>query len=323
MTDIKPFEELSADHLRLILNTGHIGIWELDIASGFASRNRYHDQIFGYSDPLKEWTFEQFISHVVTDDRQRVADLQQAAIAAGEEWAFQCAIITATGDKRWISAAGRPLLNNDGTTHKLIGYVIDISETKEREARLSLLTEELNHRVRNMLSVIKSIVRLSSRKAETIGGFAKALEGRVASLARSHSLLVDDSSALLKPSEILELELAVIPNLENRVDVTADEDRFISAAAGQGLALVFHELITNALKYGALSNETGRVIVSILDRDGALEVHWRETGGPPVIPPEESGFGTTLIAEAMGPRASIDLRFPDTGVECDIVIETR
>lgn len=193
MTDLKPFEELRADHLRLILNTAHIGIWELDLESGLAARNRHHDRIFGYGEGLAEWTYDKFIEHIVPEQREAIDRLQKDAIASGAEWAFNCAIIAADGERKWISAAGRPLAGPNGNPEKLIGHVIDISETKEREARLGLITEELNHRVRNMLSVIKSIVRLSSRKAETVNEFATALEGRVASLARSHSLMVADA----------------------------------------------------------------------------------------------------------------------------------
>ncbi|WP_282099572.1 sensor histidine kinase [Qipengyuania aurantiaca] len=318
MTDLRPFEELSADHLRLILNTAHIGIWELDLESGHASRNHHHDRIFGYHEGLAEWTYDKFIEHVVPEQREEVDRLQKDAIASGVEWAFDCAIITADGERKWISAAGRPLAGPGGDPAKLIGHVIDISETKEREARLSLLTEELNHRVRNMLSVIKSIVRLSARKANTVNDFATALEGRVASLARSHSLMVADASAKLCPSEILQEELAAIPGIEDRVDVQIINEEAITGAVGQGLSLVLHELVTNALKYGALSGKEGNVSVCIEEVDGQIKIAWRECGGPRVDTERKAGFGSSLIAQALSGHGKVDLRYPVSGVECDI-----
>lgn len=318
MPDLKPFEELSADHLRLILQTAHIGIWELDIATGQASRNSHHDTIFGYDTPLEEWTYDKFIEHIVPEQQQRVHELQQAAIKAGDVWSFECAIRTARGDKRWISAAGRPLLADDGTVTKLIGHVIDITDTKRNEDRLTLLTDELNHRVRNMLAVIRSIVRLSSRKAQDIASFAKSLEGRVEALSRSHRLMVSDASESLMPSAILEGEFAAFPNLEERVSVEIIDESLLTGAVGQGLALVFHELTTNALKYGALSEEDGRVAVRI-DREGDhMNIQWRETGGPPVRPDADAGFGSKLISDAIGSKGHVELRFADHGVECDI-----
>lgn len=322
MPDLKAFEEFSADHLRLILQTGHIGIWELDVSSGRASRNAQHDKIFGYDEGLDEWTYEKFIDHILPEQRQMVHDLQQSAIANGDVWSFDCAIRTHRGETRWISASGRPLLGEDGSVTKLIGHVIDVTDTKQRENRLALLTEELNHRVRNMLAVIKSIVRLSSRKADDIAGFAKSLEGRVEALARSHRLMVSDQAETLTVAAILEAELAAFPGLEKRVTLSADGDRQLSGASGQGLALVFHELVTNALKYGALSNATGKVDVVIAAKENTLEIVWREKGGPKVEAVHDDGFGSRLIADAIGSLGKVDLRFPETGVECDIILQT-
>ncbi|GAB5352595.1 sensor histidine kinase [Qipengyuania sp. 483] len=321
MPDVLPFEKLSADHLRLILEAGQIGIWELDIASGVAVRNRRHDAIFGYDQPLDEWTFDMFIDHVASDQRSEVEAKQRAAIASQSIWSFDCAIRDAHGDKRWISAAGQPLVTDGGKVEKIIGHVIDITETKQREARLRLLTDELNHRVRNMLSVIKSIVRLSSRKADDLPTFANALEGRVSALARSHQLLVGDGSASLTPSAILDAEVAALPNLDQRVEITVKDEVPLTGAIGQGLALIFHELTTNALKYGSLSNEEGRIRVDICREGEMLLIEWREFDGPPVKACEANGFGSTLIADAIGSAGQIDLRFPTTGVECDICLK--
>ena len=322
MPHLKPFEEHSAAHLRLILQTGHIGIWELDVATGIASRNSEHDAIFGYDAPLERWTYDIFQSHVVPEDRERVDALQKSTIAQAKLWSFDCAIRTVQGDRKWISAAGRPLLADDGSVDKLIGHVIDITHTKQRENRLTLLTDELNHRVRNMLAIIKSIVRLSSRKAHDISSFAEALEGRVEALARSHRLMVSDAAETMPPSAILESELAAFPGLEQRIELDIREETALPGAVGQGLALVFHELITNALKYGALSDGAGIVAVRIEQIGDRLDIAWRERDGPPVAPIHDNGFGSRLIGDAIGSTGKVDLRFPEHGVECDISLDT-
>lgn len=219
MPDIQPFEERSAEYLRLVIETGHIGIWELDLQSGQAIRNRAHDLIFGYSKPLPEWTYDRFLDHVIDDDRFRVDELQNAAISGKREWNSECQIETATGKRRWISAAGRPLLDAKGGVIKLIGQVIDITDTKENEARLQLITNELNHRVLNMLAMIKAMISLSAPRAKSTEGFARSLEGRVGALERSHQLLATGDFAEMSASSILRTELAAFTGLEDRIDI--------------------------------------------------------------------------------------------------------
>lgn len=316
MPDLKPFEKNSAEHLRLVLETGNIGIWELDLQSGQAWRNRKHDEIFGYSEPLDEWTYEGFLKHIAEADRERVDQLQKAAIEKKHEWIFDCRITRGDGQERWISAAGRPLLDADGEVAKLIGHVIDITETKEKEERLALLTGELNHRVRNMLAMIKSMVRLTAAKAEDIPSFAEALEGRVGALARSQDLFVEDHSGTMTPSTILEKELSAFPELNERTKIKVSSETELLGAIGQGLALVFHELLTNAIKYGSLSNDAGWVDVQIGQDGNRVLIRWKERDGPVLEPQATSGFGTKLILGAIGSHGRVVQNFPPDGAEC-------
>ncbi|MGN3975227.1 sensor histidine kinase [Tsuneonella sp. SYSU-LHT278] len=321
MSDLRPFAERSADHLRSVIEAGRIGIWELDVATGRAIRNQRHDEIFGYPDLLPEWTYERFLGHVVEEDRERIDTLQKAAIENGTTWEFECAIRTADDRNRWIGAAGRPLRGPDGTVEKLIGHVIDVTSTKEREARLELLTAELNHRVRNMLAMIGSMVTMSAPRAKDIPSFVEALKGRVAALARSHHLLVSDEGAAMSASEILAAELNAFPGLRERTHVKADSKPALSTSTAQGLALVFHELITNALKYGAFSNEAGGVEISIAARDGDLCIEWVERGGPPVDPAGKPGFGSTLLTRVLGSGARVELDLAPAGLRCTVRVD--
>lgn len=321
MPDLQPFENRSADHLRLVLESGQIGIWELELQSGLAVRNGTHDEIFGYDQPLASWSYGQFLDHVVDADRARVDDLQKTAIDESREWSFECQIRTFRGDIRWVRAAGCPLKDAEARIVKLIGHVIDITDSKESEARLRLITSELNHRVRNMLSMIKSLVRMSARGATDISQFARSLEGRVGALARTHQLLIAHSPDSMKPSAILEAELSAFRGYEGRFDIAVSDEAALSASASQGLSLIFHELVTNAVRYGALSVESGRVEVRIARSDGAVEVSWKECGGPPVSPDRTEGFGSVLIARALAADGTSELNFAPGGVECHIVLD--
>ena len=318
MPDLKPFEEQSADHLRLVLRTGQIGIWELDLSSGAAVRNEVHDEIFGYSGGLERWNYDLFLDHVVEADRARVDQLQKSAIAENRDWNFECRITTAGGQERWIQAAGRPMQDQDGKTVKLIGNVIDVTESKRSEAMLRLLTDELNHRVRNMLGMIQSMVRLSVKGAPDLPSFAKALERRVAALARTHKLLVEGATETMLPSTILQAELAAYDGTSSQVRISVVDEVRLGATPAQGLALVLHELLTNALKYGALSNESGRVDVTIDRQADVVELIWKESGGPPVEEAPAPGFGSTLISKSLSGDDAADLLFRREGVECRI-----
>ncbi|WP_247714626.1 sensor histidine kinase [Qipengyuania psychrotolerans] len=321
MPDLELFENRSADHLRLVLETSQIGIWELDLQTGLAVRNLTHDRIFGYDAPLDEWSYEKFIDHVIETDRARVDALQKTAIAENREWSFECQIRTAQGNIRWILAAGRPLQNSDGTTGKLIGQVIDITRSKQNEARLTLITEELNHRVRNILAMIQSMVKMSARGAKDIPAFARALEGRVGALARSHQLLVGDSPTSMAPSAILETELSAFAGIQDQIDLNIVDEAALSASASQGLGLVFHELLTNAMKHGALSNPAGRVEVTVSRSAKSVNILWKESGGPPVDQGGGSGFGSKLISKALAPDGTTELIFSPEGLECRIVLD--
>ncbi|MCJ7420498.1 sensor histidine kinase [Sphingomicrobium astaxanthinifaciens] len=321
MPDIQQFENSSADLLRLVIETGHIGIWKLDVATGHAWRNRRHDEIFGYPDGLAEWTYEMFLDHVVEEDRARVDELQQQALEQQTEWLFDCRIVRADGVERWINAAGRPIFDDDGSITALIGNVIDITQTKRNEMRLSLVTQELNHRVRNMLTMVKALISLSGRSAKVDPAFVNALSGRVEALARTQDLLLGETDRDLGLGEILERELTAFPSLRERVDLQEDDVIVLAPKDAQAFAVIIHELITNAIKYGAFSNDAGRVAITIATTPSQARVEWRETGGPPVAEVREDGLGSNLIGRALGPSGRAQLDFHKDGLVCRIELD--
>ena len=317
MPDARVLASTSEDHLRLMLGVGQIGVWELDVANGGAWRNSRHDEIFGYGPELETWTYDKFLEHVVPDDRATVDRLQKAAIANKAQWSFECRIVRVDGEQRWISASGRPLLGEDGSVTKLIGHVIDITPSKANEERLQLLTNELNHRVRNMLAMIRAMVSLSSRKATDIPSFAESLEGRVAAMARTHDLLSLKDSDLLGPAEIIELELDAFSEFRERIDLRSTSSVNLQGARAEAFSLVIHELITNAIKHGALSNDSGRISVTIEDLgDGSAQMVWTERGGPPPALTGAGGFGTRMIDKVLNGHGDVTLDFQPAGLVC-------
>lgn len=201
--------------------------------------------------------------------------------------------------------------------------------TRQSSIRTSL-TRELNHRVKNTLANVLSIVSLTRRRARDIDDFAESLTGRVRALSATHDILSQTDWSAAPIGQVIRSELA--PYMEDdearaeaRVEMTGPD---ISLAANEALSLglAIHELATNAAKYGALSNDAGKVVISwrMLSPQTA-EVHWREEGGPPVAEPQNRGFGRDLIEKIVASelKSDVELRFEPGGVECRLLVPVR
>ncbi len=193
-----------------------------------------------------------------------------------------------------------PLYSQAGELRGAVAAFIDITERKAAESREHLLAREVDHRAKNIMAVIQAIVQLTD--AEDIAGFRKAISGRIASLARSHTLLAENRWDGAELRELIEEELApYMPrrsNAAHRVTLSGPKIQ-LKPMTAQSIALILHELITNALKHGSLSNDAGKLAIDWqLDApspDQRLELRWVETGGPAITAPGKSNFGLSLI----------------------------
>ncbi|WP_064684838.1 HWE histidine kinase domain-containing protein [Rhizobium bangladeshense] len=193
--------------------------------------------------------------------------------------------------------------------------------------RQELLIAELNHRVRNILSLITGIIRQSQATSVSLGDYVRQIEGRVQSLARAHDQITRDHWAPASLRQLLLAETAAyLGKSAERIQMRG-EDVLLEPQAFSTAALVFHELMTNSAKYGSLSG-TGRGIVELgwsRDDEGNLRIGWREKGGPPVTEPTRHGFGSTIIRRSipydLGGKA--ELRYNEGGLEADFFIPGR
>ena len=177
----------------------------------------------------------------------------------------------------------------------------DIVNNERRAAQESqaILIAELNHRVKNILALIRSLVRQSRQNAVTMEGFAGDLEHRIRALALAHDQLTQTGWHRAPLRRLLEAEARAWTNSADRVALVGPGVT-LDSRAYQALALVFHEMMTNAAKYGALSRSAGRVDVTwSRDPGGDLRVEWRELGGPPVMPPQRRGFGSVIVEQTV------------------------
>lgn len=321
MTNDFLFTNNGGDHLDLILATSEIGIWELDAVTGTAMRNERHDQIFGHDQLLDRWSGEIFLTYVFEEDRQRVGGLLEASLKDGVPWSFETRIRRADGVDRWISAKGMPKFSDTGVVTKLIGHVIDITEMKQNEDRLKLLSKELNHRVANTFTILNSMIRHASKKTDSVEEFARSLTERLGALSRSNRVLVADVAERSSLQDIIRMEMEAFAGWEARVSIEGDANVWFSGEASEALALVLHELLTNAVKHGALSVRGGQVgIKAVMGTGRRVHIKWTETGGPSLPAERTTGIGSTILQKAMRDQGAINLDFAPGGLVCDIVI---
>jgi len=185
------------------------------------------------------------------------------------------------------------------------------AERQQASARQELLIAELNHRVRNILGLIRGLLRQSQPTGGDVSEFVKVVDGRIHALARAHNQITDDHWGPAPMQALIDAEAAAFVNGHEERIVTQGEAIFLNPNAYSTMALVVHELVTNSNKYGSLSSVEGRVMISWRRNPaGDLVMEWRESGGPKVKKPTRQGFGTTIIDRSvpydLGGTASVD-----------------
>jgi two-component sensor histidine kinase len=183
----------------------------------------------------------------------------------------------------------------------MTGVTVDITDRKRIEERQLLLAREVDHRAKNMLAVVLSILRLT--RAQTTPDFIRTVEGRIQALAATHTLLSATRWEGASLRQIVDEELAPYRGDQGDRAVADGPPAMLLPATAQAMALALHELATNAAKYGALSTEAGRLRLHWWIGKDALELEWTEIGGPTTAPPTSQGFGLTIV------RSSIEAQF--------------
>jgi two-component sensor histidine kinase len=207
----------------------------------------------------------------------------------------------------------------------VVGVNIDITERKRTEEHQRVLVAELDHRVKNVLATVSAIISRTQEGNQVAADFAAALDGRIRSMSSTHELLSQGRWRGIRLLELVQRELAPFATSDN-IEI-AGPDTVLGAEAAQIMAMVLHELVTNAAKYGALSTPTGRVRVGWCWRaNGApharLLIEWQEIGGPCVPARNQSGYGTSVIRELLPYElgGKVELRFAGNGVNCTLEI---
>ncbi|MEF0942867.1 PAS domain S-box protein [Rhizobium sp. BR 362] len=311
-----------ADRLAAIVEYSDDAIISLDTEGFIQTFNKGAERLFGYA---AQEVIGKLINILIPPDRQDEEPGFLARVQRGEHVDhYETVRMKKDGTLLDISLTISPLRNAKGEIVGASKIARDVTERRREEQRRKLLVNELNHRVKNTLATVQSLASQTFR-GEGESASLQRFENRLVALARAHDLLTRES---WEGADIRELLLgsigAVCVEPSKRFDISGPSFRLRPKLA-LGLSMAFHELATNAAKYGALSSEEGKIHVRwntvATDNQNLLQLRWYETGGPAVKSPREKGFGSRLLERALARElgAKAELSFPEAGVTFSIV----
>jgi PAS domain S-box-containing protein len=289
----------------------------------FWYNQRWYDYTGTTLEEMEGWGWRK-VHH--PDHIDRVVARVQHSWQTGEPWEDTFPLKGRDGRWRWFLSRALPVHDDAGSVARWFGTNTDITELREAEERQKLLLAELNHRVKNTLTAVQSLAGQTLRSAESLEAFGETFGARLLALSRSHNLLAREAWQGADLGEVVAETLAPYRSVgdETRIALGGPAVR-LGPTAAVTLGMAFHELSTNAARHGALAVAAGRVAVEwgIDWRGGktpALELCWRESGGPAVAPPQRSGFGRRLIERGLAHElgAEVGLDFTPAGLQCRI-----
>jgi len=304
----------------LALAAGNMGSWEYDLTNNTWHLDEGQYRIFGLEPDDKPPT-DKFVRSLFRDeDWQKMLQSLYGATSQQRSFQSELRLIRGNGEARWCVVTAAVTFDAHDKAQRVSGVTVDITERKEAELKQTLLAREVDHRARNALAVVQAIVRLG--RARTIEDYISGVEGRVRALARSHELLSQSRWQGADIHRLVEEEFAPYQSRDRRRAHLEGPAIILPPDKAQSIALIVHELATNAVKYGALSGKAGHVDFRWELRDGQLKLTWTETGGPGAPVPDTKGFGTRIIEASLnkgrGDNASFIWR-PE-GLRCEIAL---
>lgn len=318
---------LMAERLRrleMAVEAAELGLWEWDVRTGDLIWNPRNRELFGV-DPERPLHIGEYISLVHPNDREKVRAAYRHARDKPQGGDYVIEHRTAFepgGQTRWVQARGRVVRDEAGIA-LVVGSTLDITDRKAAEERRSLILRELAHRAKNGILIMMTIVAQTAKGATNVKDFEEVLLGRLKSMADSQDLVTDAAGQPLALGDLLERALTPFdPARFDRDPGLAEVN--IPAELVVGMALLLHELSTNAVKYGALSAPTGRVQLELSERrEGRAVVSWREINGPPVKPVARKGFGSRLLDVSLRNYGGlVEGRFEPEGFQARIQFPT-
>jgi len=313
------------EKLLAALDASSTGTWRWDIQKDVVEWDPAMSNVFGPDIPHAPHHAEDFVALIHPDDRENARRSIKAAIRSHDAVEYEFRALLPDGEERWIYDRSRAVFDAEGKPLYMIGACLDITARKKAEERQTLLIHELNHRVKNTLATVQSLALQTMRSSGSPEAFQGNFMARLMALSATHDLLTQTCWESTTIDAVLEAELRPYGGVDQqRIRIQGPAVKLRPQQA-LSLGLAFHELATNAMKYGALSTPQGRLSIDwrVVD-EGDLVMTWRERDGPLVSKPGHRGFGTRLIDRSIVHElgGSVRMNFASAGLECEIRIPT-
>ena len=315
---VKPAAGRNLDHerLELALESARLGDYEWDMVDDVVRISTRMSEVSGL--PAGEWPAEkgEFLYRGVhPDDRDRTRQFMEDSMRAeGRFEAEYRRIREDDGRTVWMRSSGLLVCDDEGRPTRAVGVAQDIGDRRAEEDRRRALMAELDHRVKNVRAAVQALAVQTAKRTTSLDSFLSTFSGRLKSMASANELL---TAARWRGAAIAHLAAAELGGIAPGQTRWEGPELFLTPRAANALSLALHELATNAVKYGALSVESGRVEVRWAQvADGGFELFWTETGGPPVVVPTHKGFGSTLLGQVTGRELNgeVELEYRRGGV---------
>ena len=305
--------------LRIASDAAGIALWSWNVDTDRLELDERGHVLWGVPN-TGHITFEMLSARIHPEDLDRV----RAAFAATRdilgdyETDFR---ILHDGKIRWVSARGRG--DDQGIVGRIMyGVFIDVTERKKAEEAREMIAGEMNHRVKNIFAITSALTTISSHSTTTKDEMVKDLRQRISALSKAHDMVRPDHGQQHKAALLSDLLATLLEPYSQshsnsaRVHISTPKV-LVGQQSATAVALIVHELATNSIKYGALSNAEGSLAIRCSAEGGKVEIVWTENGGPPTSKPSSrSGFGTKLLVNSLSDQlgGTISASWPPTGV---------
>ena len=307
----------SEERLRLAVEASRMAMWDWDMRTGKITWNDQQYHMLGYRVGEVEPDYAAWATRVHPDDRAAAEAELASALREHKKYLNEYRILRPDGSVQWSVARGEFYYDDTGQPIRMLGLAEDVTETRQQAERQRVLVAELQHRTRNLMAVVQSVAHQTMETAKSLEDFANRFDRRLEALSRVQNLLSRNDTQPIAVGALVSMELEALgfADLGKKVAIAGPEVPLRKSAV-QILSLAIHELATNALKYGALANEEGRLSATwrIEDTkpDRRLLLEWIErgiVGTPSATDAERRGYGRTLIEQALPYALSARTKF--------------
>lgn len=304
----------------LALAAGQMGSWEWNVSRGSIIWDQGQCEIFGVDRSTFVPTLDRVRPLINPEDFELLERAFRKITKATNTFQTEFRVLRPNGDVRWCTGTAAANFDETGRLVWLSGVTADITDRKRAEERQILLAEEVDHRARNVVAVVQSIMRLT--RADSIDEYIGALDGRIGALSNAHRLLAGSRWEGADLHRLVEEEFAPYRASGNERVRAGGPIVLLPPATAQTIALALHELATNAAKYGALSVDPGYVDLSWRTEAEKLELVWTESGGPQISPPERRGYGSRAIVAGIERQLGglVNFDWQADGLRCTLCV---